>query len=76
MSFQDRLFTKVAEVFKVEKDSLTLESTFQELGADSLDMVELSIDVEQEFGVVVEQAHIASIKTLGDALKFIEGISK
>jgi len=75
MEVQERVFAKVAETMGVEKGKLTLETTFDELGADSLDMVEFSMEfsmeVEEEFGVVIEQSDIAAIKTLGDAIEFI-----
>jgi acyl carrier protein len=72
MEIQERVFAKVAETLSVEKDKLTLETTFDSLGADSLDMVEFSMDVEEEFGVTIEQADIAAINTLGDAVEFIK----
>jgi acyl carrier protein len=72
MEIQERVFAKVAETLSVEKDKLTLETTFDSLGADSLDMVELSMDVEEEFGVTIDQADIAAINALGDAVEFIK----
>lgn len=72
MEVQDKVFAKVAENMGVDKDSLTLETTFEQLGADSLDMVEFSMDVEGEYGIVVEQADMAGIKTVGDAVRFVE----
>jgi acyl carrier protein len=71
MEIQESVFAKVAETMGVEKDKLTLKTTFASLGADSLDMVEFSMEVEEEFGVVIEQSDIAAIKTLGDAIEFI-----
>lgn len=71
MEMQEKVFAKVAEVMGVEKDSLTPETTFAQLGADSLDMVEFSMDVEEAFGVNVEQSDIVGIKTLGEAVEFI-----
>jgi acyl carrier protein len=72
MDIQEQVFAKVAETLGVEKEKLTPESTFDSLGADSLDMVEFSMDVEDEFGVTIEQSDIAAIKTLGDAVEFIK----
>lgn len=73
MEVKDKVFSRVADNMGVEKESLTLESSFQQLGADSLDMVEFALDVEEEFGIVVEQEDMSKIKTLGDAIQFIEG---
>jgi acyl carrier protein len=72
MEIEEKVFSKVAETLGVEKDQLELETTFDSLGADSLDMVEFSMDVEEEFGVVIEQSDIAAINTLGDAIEFIK----
>jgi len=73
MEVKEKVFSRVAENMGVEKESLKPETSFQELGADSLDMVEFAIDVEEEFGIVVEQEDMSKIKTLGDAVQFIEG---
>lgn len=72
MELKDKVFARVAENMGIDKGSLNMETTFQQIGADSLDMVEFSIDVEDEFGISVEQDDITKIKTLGDAIGFIE----
>jgi acyl carrier protein len=72
MEIQEQVFVKIAETLGIEKDKLTLETTFDSLGADSLDMVEFSMDVEEAFGIVIEQSEIAAINTLGDAVEFIK----
>lgn len=72
MSVQDKVFAKVAETMGVDVGSLSLETKFVDLGADSLDMVEFSMDVEEAFKVSIEQSDMANIKTLGDAVSFIQ----
>lgn len=72
MEIQEKVFAKVADTLSVDKETLTLETTFDSLGADSLDMVELSMEVEEEFGIAIEQSDIAAISTLGDAVEFIK----
>lgn len=72
MDIQDIVFTKIAEQKGVEKSSLTRETTFLEIGADSLDMVEFSLDVEDLFKISINQNDIANIKNLGQAIEFIE----
>jgi acyl carrier protein len=72
---QERVFAKVAETMGVEKDNLTLETTFDELEADSLDMVEFSMDIEEDFNINIEQSDITKIKNLGDAIEFIKSKS-
>lgn len=72
MDLKEKVFARIAENLGADEESLTLETTFQQLGADSLDMVEFSMDVETEFGINIEQSDITNIKTIGDAIRFIE----
>lgn len=52
-----------------EKD-ITIETSFQELGIDSLDLFQIIIEIEEEFGVQIEDAE--SIKTVREAVSFVE----
>ena len=65
------IFEKVAELIKTYKDeedmTIKTESTFQELGLDSLDTVELVMSLESEFDVMIEMSE--DIKTVGDVVK-------
>lgn len=44
----------------------------EDLGADSLDLVELMMSVEEEFSLTVEDEEIKELKTVGDVIRFIE----
>lgn len=46
-----------------------------DLGADSLDVVELVMALEEEFGIEIPDDDVANLKTVGDAVKYIEGKS-
>lgn len=72
MDIRSAVFEKVAESLKVSKESLKDETTFSELGADSLDMVEFSLDLDDMFGINLTPENISEIKTLGQAIDFIE----
>jgi acyl carrier protein len=72
MDIQSAVFEKVAEQKGVDKSTLTRETTFLEIGADSLDMVEFSLDLEDQFKITINQSDMGSIKTLGQAIDFIE----
>jgi len=72
MDIQSAVFEKVAEQKGVDKSTLTRETTFLEIGADSLDMVEFSLDLEDQFKITINQSDIGGIKTLGQAIDFIE----
>jgi acyl carrier protein len=72
MNIQEQVFQKIADVRGVDPSTLSPQTTFMEIGADSLDMVEFSIDLEDAFGISIGQQDIASIKNLGQAVEFIE----
>ena len=63
----------LAEQFGVEADTITMETTFEDLGADSLDIVELSMALEEEFGVSeMSEEDIAGIATVGDLVNYLQ----
>ena len=66
----------VAEHLGVEEENVTDESNFiDDLGADSLDTVELVMAFEEEFGSEISDSEAEKILTVGDAIKFIESKS-
>lgn len=52
------------------EDDITMETSFEELGVDSLDLFQIIIEMEEEFGIQIEDAE--SIKTVGEAVHFVE----
>ena len=69
----EKLCDLISEQFSVEADTITMETTFTEdLGADSLDIVELSMALEEEFGVSeMSEEDIAGIATVGDLVNYL-----
>ncbi len=66
----------LAEQFDVEEDKITAETDLQEdLGADSLDVVDLLMSIEDEFNVEVPDEEIENIKTVGALVSYIEANS-
>lgn len=66
----------LADQFDAEEDSITAETTIQEdLGADSLDIVDLLMTVEDEFEVEVPDSEIENMKTVGDLVTYIQANS-
>jgi acyl carrier protein len=62
----------VAEKLNIEEKNISAASRFQEdLGADSLDIVELLMEIEEDFGVSISDDESEKLKTVGDAIKFI-----
>ena len=70
----EKLSELISEQFGVEPDTITMETTFEDdLGADSLDIVELSMALEEEFGVSeMEEDEISSITTVGDLVHYLQ----
>ncbi len=66
----------VADHLGVDESKVTEEANFiDDLGADSLDTVELVMAFEEEFGSEISDSEAEKILTVGDAIKFIEGKS-
>ncbi len=68
-------FTKCAvEVLSVDTAQITKEASFaDDLDADSLDLVELIMSLEEEFGVTVEEEELEGITTIGGAYDLVVG---
>lgn len=63
----------LGEQFDVEEDKITLETKISEdLDADSLDVVDLLMSIEDEFEIEIPDGEIENIKTVGDLVKYIE----
>ena len=69
----DKLKELVVDQLGVEEDEVTMEASMQDdLGADSLDLVDLVMSVEEEFGVKVADEDLENINTVGDIVNYIE----
>ncbi|MBO4645875.1 MAG: acyl carrier protein [Bacteroidales bacterium] len=63
----------IAEKLSIDKEEITLDKSFTaDLGADSLDTVELIMEFEKRFGVSIPEEDSESIQTVGDVIKYIE----
>ena len=72
-SIEQRVFEIVAEELSVEKDKIRPETTFiNDLGADSLDTVELVMELEEEFDINIPDDAAEKIQTVGEAVSHIE----
>lgn len=73
----EEIFAKVKDVIvdqlSVDDDDVTPEASFfDDLGADSLDIVELVMALEETFGISIPDEEAESIKTVGDAADYIQ----
>lgn len=69
------LQTLIAEQFALDAEEITLASSFtDDLGADSVDLVELVMAMEEEFELdEIQEEDLAQLKTVGDCVKFLSG---
>ena len=69
----DRLINAIAEVLDLDKDKITADSKFvDDLGAYSLDVLEIIMGIEDEFGIEIPTDQAESIVTVGDAYEKIK----
>ena len=73
MSVEERVKKIIVEQLGVNADEVTAESAFvEDLGADSLDTVELVMAFEEEFDLEIPDEDAEKIATVGDAIKYID----
>lgn len=71
MSIEKRVINIVNDVLGVEA---SVEDTFDDLYVDSLDLVEIIIECEQEFGYPIKDDKVQNLKTVGDLVNFIKDL--
>lgn len=69
----EKVRTLICEQFGIEEDSVTMNSNIiGDFGADSLDVIDLAMSIEDEFDIEVPDDEIKKIVTVGDVVRFIE----
>ena len=69
----ERLIKAIAEVLDYDEDKITADSKFvDDLGADSLDVLEIVMGIEDEFGIKIPTDATVNIVTVGDAFEAIK----
>ena len=62
----------IAEKLNVDQEEIKLESSIvDDLGADSIDLIELIMNLEEEYGVSISDEEAVKLKTVGDVVEFI-----
>ena len=65
----------IAEVLNIDADSITEDSTFvDDLGADSLDIFQIIMGIEEEYDIELDNESVEQIQTVGDAVEAIRTI--
>ena len=76
MAVEEKVKSIIAEQLGVKAEEVTPGASFiDDLGADSLDTVELVMALEEEFGIEIPDEDAEKMTTVGDAIKYIEGKS-
>ena len=73
---KEEIFTKIRDIladnFEVDKEKITDETNFtSDLDADSIDLVEFILQLEDEFGAEISDEDAEKIKTVGDAVNYV-----
>jgi len=72
-SIEDRVIDIICEQMGTTRDKITMETSFvNDLGADSLDTVELVMEFEDEFDVNIPDEDAEKIQLVGDAIRYIK----
>jgi acyl carrier protein len=71
-----RIRAIVAEKLSINPATITAESTLQDLGADSLDMVEIIIQIEESFEIQINDEEAATLHTMNDVIEYVHARRK
>ena len=72
----EKLQSIIAEVLNVDAEDITMATTFvDDLGADSLDVFQISMGIEEEFDIEIPQDAVENIATVGDAVEQIKSLA-
>lgn len=74
MSIEEKVISIVSEVLGIESEKITSADTFDDLYVDSLDLVEIIIECEQEFGYPIKDDKVQNLKTVGDLINLIKDL--
>ena len=72
-SIEEEVVQIISDQLGVEKEQITLDTSFiNDLGADSLDTVELVMEFEQKFDMEIPEEEAGKIQTVGDVIRYIK----
>ena len=72
----EKVKTTIIDTLSCNADVVTMEASLSEdLGADSLDAVELNMALEEEFGLTISDEELANFKTVGDIVAYVQANS-
>ncbi|MGX8685878.1 MAG: acyl carrier protein [Spirochaetales bacterium] len=67
----------LAKQLRISEDKITLESRiFEDLGADSLNIMMLLMTIEEDYGIVIPDEELTNFQTVGDVVKYLDNQGK
>ncbi|MDD5711819.1 MAG: acyl carrier protein [Smithellaceae bacterium] len=73
MTLEEKVIDIICEQLEVTREECKLEASFiDDLGADSLDLVELIMEMEEKFGIAIADEELEKIRTIGDVVDFLK----
>jgi len=72
MTIEEQVRDIVAKITRVDKSIITRESTFKEIKADSLDVVQALVAVEETFGIEIPDEEAQQFKNFGEFVSYVE----
>jgi acyl carrier protein len=72
MSIEEQIKDIVAKIAHVDKDAITRESTFKDIKADSLDIVQSMVAVEEAFDIEIPDEDAQKFQNFGDFIAYVE----
>lgn len=74
MSIEEKVIDIVKDVLGMESEKVTSEDTFDDLYVDSLDLIDIVIECEKEFGYPIRDDKVQNLKTVGDLVNLIKDL--
>ena len=68
----EKIASILAEQFGIEQDEITMDTSFEDLGADSLDLFEMVMALEDEYSVEIPAEDLQNLLTVGDVMKYLK----
>ena len=74
MTLEEKVISIIMEQLDVTREECSIEASFiDDLGADSLDLVELIMEMEETFDIQIADNELEKIRTIGDVLDYLKG---
>lgn len=71
---QEKVFAIIADKLKIDKSSIHENSTLQDLGADSLALVEIIMKLEEQFGIEIDDEKAEKLKNVADVVNYVQSL--